>query len=376
MKIRPLAPLNYFRNNKKRTIPLIICVALCVFFIYVFSMYVQATFDISELTLFHGLKSYSMVYGNKDNKKLDAFLINRIEEEDSTEKVIQCGVEYTNFNMPIGGDNYLSVFKVNLDDMQYMMERIGLKLKDGKLPQKEDEIILHYRIAKSKSLKVGDIIGHDLKKEEALRGQYKVTGIMEGDSLTAFIPCSNIDNEKFKVLAVFHKDRRLEDSNSFLIKNIKSKEIKTLTYKDEMEESTASDSQMKVIFNITEVIVVIVMTLAIVNLGYVNFYHRRKEFGILHAVGYSRRLIIRRVFKEIFLLQSVGYIIGLILAIGTGFILKLNLFDKKGLPIVIFNSKSFIETAAIPIFICIFNIIPIARMLKKIDAISIVQGND
>ncbi|MDP4089312.1 MAG: ABC transporter permease [Bacillota bacterium] len=375
MQTRPLSPFNYYRGNKKRTIPVIVCTSLCIFFTYVLSIYVQATFMSDDLT--NGNEKYfSYVYSQKSSEKLDSAVIEKIMSFEDTERIVQCSREFTNFNMPIGGDAMMPIYKVSEEDMKFMIDTMGLKFKEGGFPGKEDEIALPERIAKSKSYKVGDIVGKSYKKGETLNGSYKLTGILQGDSLMGFIPYNGINREPKSMVLVFHKKDKVYEENDFLINNIKSQNTSVMTYRQLKQRQSSDNMQMQVVINILLVIVVVVMILAIVNLSYVHFFQRRREFGVLHAVGYSRRQIVKRAFVEMFVMQSLGYAIGIIMALGAGILLKTLLFDRKGLPFEVINLQAFVQTIIIPIFMSVFNIIPVSRMLAKIDAISIIQRNE
>lgn len=375
MRLKPLSPLNYYYNNKRKAIPVIICAALCVFFIYVFSMFVQAVFETDKYIITSD-KYFSFVSALTDKKGISEDLIRKINEDDNTELVIPCDVEFTNFNMPLGGDNILLVYKVTRNNINFMIDRMELKLVEGNIPNSEEEILLHSRLAKSKGLRIGDKIGHEVNKEEALNGVYTVAGIIDGESIISFIPFNNKGDNGYPALTVFHKKDKLYQSNEFLINNIKSSRIDVDTYTQSIDRQQGDNGQLKTILNIVQVIVVIVMTVAIVNLSYLHFFHRRKEFGILQAVGCTSKEITKKVFREIGILQLVGYLLGVTLAIAAGIFIKNSLFDRKGLPFTVLNIQSFMQTAVIPIFICIFNIIPVSRLLKRIDPIAIAQGKE
>ncbi len=375
MSIRPLGAINYFRNNKRRTIPLLVCCALCVYFIYIFSMYANSSLYMGEY-LVEGYKGYSILYPQKDAGDVNELLIQRIMQDESTDGVVECGVSYTSFNMPIGGNYYTKIYRVEKKDIEYMLERLGLGLIAGDLPESGGELLINYRIARSKKLTVGSEMGNQVNEREVLNGKYEVAGILDGEMLLGFIPVNDIKEEPYRVLLVFHKEGRLLQSNEFLERQIKSKDISVVTYKQVKSDMRNEGTSMNSIFNATQVIVVIVMTLAIVNLCYVHFYHRRREFGVLHAVGYSRAQIINRVFGEIAILQCIGFCSGIVLSILTGLAIKYFIFDPKGLPLQVLNSRSLLQTLTIPVFMTAFNIMPIARMLRKLDSISIIQGND
>jgi ABC-type lipoprotein release transport system permease subunit len=375
MRLKPLSPLNYYYNNKRKAIPVIICAATCVFFIYVFSMYVQAVFETDNYVIASD-KYFSFVSSLTDKSKINEDLIRKIKENENTEKVIPCNVEFTNFNMPLGGDNILLVYKVTEDDMNFMICRMELKLVEGKIPNRENEIVLHSRLAKSKGLQVGDKIGHEVNEGEALNGVYTVAGIVDGESIISLISSSEREAEGCSALAVFHKKDKLVESNDFLINSIKTSGIDVETYSESLNRQQNDNGQLKTILNIVQVIVVIVMTVAIVNLSYLHFFHRRKEFGILQALGCSGNEITKKVFREIGILQLVGYVLGLVLAIVAGIYIKNALFDKRGLPFQVISLQAFMQTAVIPIFICIFNIVPVSRLLKRIDPIAIAQGKE
>lgn len=376
--INPLSPRNYFKNNKKRTIPVVVSIIFAITFTYMGLGIFNSAFMSVDIVDLNKYKTYSFITPKNEGDKLSDSLINELKNDISTEKLIPINSKYTYYYNVLGGNMFAYVYCMKKNDVKFMMDRLNLKLKSGRLPETSEEIVLDYRLAANKSLKLGDKIGNEIDKKEILVGNYKIVGLIEGNSMLSF----SITDEKSQNLnlnnnvILIHKPESLKESNDSLKKlSEKFTSAKFTTFTRLKTEIDKEDDLGRTIINLIEFILLLVITLTVGNSTYVHFYHRKKEFGILYAVGYSRKEIIKKIFNELIFLNILSSILGLITAFILIFILSILIFEPKGISIKLIDIRTILQCLIIPIFIFIFSLVPISRMLKKLDFLEIIEGS-
>lgn len=378
MIINPLSPWNYFKNNKKRAIPVVASIILAITFTYMGLIIFNSAFMSEDIVVLNKYKTYSLITPKNEGDKLSDSLINDLENDISTEKLIPINSQYTYYYNVLGGNMFAYVYTMKKDDVKFMMDRLNLKLKSGRLPETSEEIVLDYRLAANKSLKLGDKIGNEIDKKEVLIGNYKIVGLIEGNSMVSF----SITDEKYQNLnlnsnvILIHKPENLKESNDSLKKlSEKFTSAKFTTFTRVKTEIDKDDALGRTIINLIEFILLLVITLTVGNSTYVHFYQRKKEFGILYAVGYSRKEVIKKIFNELLFLNILSSILGLLMAFILMLILSILIFEPKGIPLKLVDIKTILQCLIIPIFIFIFSLVPISRMLKKLDFLEIIEGS-
>jgi ABC-type antimicrobial peptide transport system permease subunit len=119
-----------------------------------------------------------------------------------------------------------------------------------------------------------------------------------------------------------------------------------------------------------------IVTLCVAFLYYLYFYQRRPEFGMLEALGHTRTMIISRAFREVLVINSLGLLPGLAATYCGGWLLNRMVFVKHGLPLVLWDSSYLWWLIPIPISITLCSIIPVWRIIKKVDPILMIEGEE
>ncbi|MGL5695107.1 MAG: ABC transporter permease, partial [Peptostreptococcaceae bacterium] len=137
--------------------------------------------------------------------------------------------------------------------------------------------------------------------------------------------------------------------------------LKSFTSKDNIEENYSlvnlykvdSDKSMVVLVGIVILIVVIATIIVIYNSFQINVAERMKQFGLLRSIGATKKQIRVIVFREATILLMIAIPIGLLLSVGTIYVLQgvLDLLMKENTPlsIVSIDIKTLIVSAIITI---------------------------
>ena len=81
----------------------------------------------------------------------------------------------------------------------------------------------------------------------------------------------------------------------------------------------------------------------------------------------------RLVIKEVLVLNSVAFMVGIILAVAFTFYITKSSFEDIGGTMVFIRGTAFILALLTPLFTSIFTLIPIFRNLTNVDGIKIIE---
>ena len=371
---KPLSYYLYFKSNKKKTLGIILSIALSILLIGVIQMFSDNTTDTyyRDLTKLNYVSTISSTKGSIPKETMES-----IKNNSTVDKIIMVNTYYYSMANIIGGFSSYTGYYMDEKDIPVLMDRMSMSLNEGNnLKNDEKTIIINSNIARARAKSIGGYMGNEVSTMDYFKGEYKINGIVEGDNIISFIAKSqeNIasNNEQFQQYLLLPKEGKLDEMNSFL-KQLPKDNIRLVTYEDMLQEKKADEEGLNTIFNILIIIIIVVLSVSLGNASYIHYFQRRKEFGLLKAIGQSGDKIILRMIKEISISSALGLAVGLILLLifkGIG-----NAFHTypKGISLFQINMQLIPKIIAIPIFICIFSIIPVSRLLVKIEPISIIE---
>jgi ABC-type antimicrobial peptide transport system permease subunit len=127
------------------------------------------------------------------------------------------------------------------------------------------------------------------------------------------------------------------------------------------------------LFGVVESVIAVVAAIALAGLIYTFFVQRREEFGILHAMGCGRWWLVLRTAKETVSVVGAAWLLGAVIC-GIGLVyIQTCLFAPKGLSLDFFNPMPWLFTLPIPLAVVAASTGMIARMLSRLDPVSIVE---
>lgn len=371
---KPLSYYLYFKSNKKKTLGMILSIAFSILLIGVIQMFTDNMSD----TYYRNLTKLNYVsFISSTNGNIPKETMQKIQNNSNVDRLILVNTYYYGIVDIIGSIAVYTGYYINANDIPIVLNRMDLKLNTLNLPKNgEEKIIINSNIARANGKSIGGHMGNEVSNTDYFPGKYEIKGIIEGDNIISFIAKSRekiaSSNEQFEQYLLLPKEGKLEEMNSFL-KGLPRDNIKLLTYQDILQEKIDAAQGMNTIFNILIIIIIVVLSVSLGNSSYVHYFQRRKEFGLLKAIGQGEDKIILRMIKEISISSALGLAGGLMLllifkGIGNAFYTYPN-----GLSLFQINVQLIPKIIAIPTFICIFSIIPVSRLLVKIEPISIIE---
>lgn len=376
--MKPLSIFKYYKSNRKKFLAVFTAVLLGVFLLYMVQMLIASTYQSSYRAFVEPKKYYSSI--SAKGKLLDNDILGRIKNFDAVEMTMPCIYHISNFNSRIAETSSTRVYALLAGDLEVLMERMGLKCIKGKIPAPgTHEIIMHKFLAENKNLKIGDKVGSYVDKGEKLTGEYTLAGIMDGGpmisftSLETYMKDYNITDASKYTTVILPKAGRIDALNKYL-DTFPPSSFEVSTYNSVRKNYEGTMESISLLLTCVSIIVIVIVSICVGFLFYIYFSQRRSEFGLLSAIGYTEQQVINRAFFEISGINIAGYCFGVILSIFTSLLLDQFVFQPKGQPLKLWAWDYFLIAFCVPLFVTLFSIVPVWRMLRKLDPISIIEG--
>lgn len=370
--MKPLSVLNYEKNNMRKSLPIIITLALAVFLVYFMYMVGDTIISTMRFDFINEFNGYTYLYSEK-GKIISDSTVDAVNKLTTKDRVIPTIYQNTRVTNIIGGGG-LDVYSMRKDDLNYIRHKLNITLKTGRLPQNDGEVLMNSKVAANKKLKVGDYIGNLSDSTELIAGKHKIVGMYDTDSTSiTLILDQNVLNEgtlSYMVTPLNDIHKMNKD-----IKGVISKDV-DMTSLETTQNFINKNTKLIIMCMIAiEAIVVIVVSITTGNTNFMHYYERKNEFGILCAEGYTNAQVLKKIILEVLFTCFVGYVLGVILSIFGSYMFKITMLDPKGQISQAFRLKYLYLTVIIPASAIIFSEIPVYRIIKNMDKIEIIEGN-
>ena len=375
--MKPLSVMKFYMNNRKRFLSIFISIVLSTVLIYLVQVLIDSAFSTSYKVFVEPQKYYSSITAK--GRLLDEKLVDEIKSLDSVKSVFPWVFRYTNFYINIGGNEGAKIFTVKHDDMLALMSLLELSLKEGRLPEPgTKEIAIHSLLAKNKNLRVGDKIGSNIDKEEAIYGERIIVGLIEGESIVSFesletwLKDNEVSFEYMLGMGILPKEGKEAQLNRYL-DSLHLSGMDVRTFHSVSTQFLHNIENIKIMLTFINILVIVIVSFSTGFMCYIYFSQRRSEFGILNAIGYSRQQIVNRAFIEITGMNVIGFIAGILISLLAGAVIHIVSYEPRGQILQLWNPECLMKAACVPLFVTAFSVIPVWRMLKRLDPILIIE---
>jgi ABC-type antimicrobial peptide transport system permease subunit len=288
------------------------------------------------------------------------------------------------------GNAEASPFGVYAEDMAFLIELYDLELKEGHLPRSgTNEMVIPEILAQNRDLKVGDVIGNPNQPAypgaTSLLVEFVISGIFaqpespQDGAGWGFISLEFLESSEafhlpdFPSLIIVPKSGQKQTLDRWLENELASDNAYVLTHHQEISRIQEMARQNMLGIALLEVVLGLVAALSLAVLNYIFTSQRQAEFGVLHALGYSRRQLVGRVFGETAFTTLASWGLSVILTLLLLLFMRFAVFDPRGLTFNLFNITPWLYTLPIPIVVLLVTAGSTARTLSKLDPISIIE---
>jgi len=378
--MKPLSALSYSKNNKKKLITSTISILVAVSFLYVLQTFVKSLGDSMYELNVNPYKNHMTIQSIEKDKPVPDNILTMLKDNPNVENIMPFVAYQTRYRIP-GCFTNASILGIRPEDIDYVMKKHSIILKEGRLPlENHKEVALDYRVSKNKKVKLGDKIGNSIDKDDTLNGEYTVVGIVEGNDFLSFMPYNTTitvanTNDTIvvqKSILVFPKVSKVSEVDNLLL-SFPKKEVAVMTLSENIKSYNEVASTMSTLDMIC-MLAVIVMVISVGSSKYVQFFSRKQELGILNAMGYTKKELMKKAFWEVLIINLLGFILGVIFGWLSSILINDGAFGAIGAVSVHFSSKGFFMALYVPLFTTLFTLIPVNRMISKLDPIVMIEG--
>lgn len=372
IEMKPLSVSKYIKNNKKSYITSIIAIALSIILGYGVECFIESIAESSYSSQVKPLEKAFTVTKTND-KEISLEYVDKLKKSDFVERLMPTRISSVKYSTQ-GNVSSVRVFSMFPEDMNYFMKKYDITLEKGSLPEEgKKEIAIDSRVALNNRVSIGESLG-DSKIVGILNSDYFLSVSSYYSTVDEVKQYKDTDKEELMRggMVIFPKEEKIEDLDN-LIKEFSKKDVNYSILSDAVESSQRNMASSKQIFDALFVLIVIVMVVTLSSSRYAQFINRKSEFGILNALGYSRGTLMKRALKEVVIFNLSGFIVGIIVAVISGFIITKAAFTDIGGIGVFISIKGIIISFLTPAFTALFTLIPIYRVLGRLDAITIIE---
>ena len=386
--MNPLSPFTYTLRHKRQTALLAILMALAVMGLYLLMGLFQESFVTPEYTINRYLSKFSLV--QPDSDVLDPAVAAQIRTHPDVAQVMpENNVEIAVPN--VGGlAFYFRLLGLQEADMSTVLTQSGVTVVAGQLPQpRTNGVALSREIVTALDLKIGDTFDWTKDDDNATFAHYanivsplEVVGILDGDVRLGIMSYDYLDShERYQHLArygvlVIAQPGREAAVDDFLRQTIRSPRIDVYTHKLVEEAAAAGQATLYALFAPIVLLVTAAITLVVGAINQLAFLRRLPEFGTLHAVGRSKRWLAHRLTLETAGLTAIGWILGILAALGGMAALSNAVYEPKGFSCDPFQLMALLLVAPMPLAVIGFTLLAASRALGRLDAVAIVERGE
>ncbi|HFF9329603.1 TPA: FtsX-like permease family protein [Clostridioides difficile] len=367
------------KQNKSKSILIIITIILSTLMLSSIGIYIVDAGAYQKENTIKYSGNYKGILANVDEKQAD--ILSNHADVELTGEMNGVGVE------KLEDDSNISLAYMNEDALKLN----SFEFIKGKLPSKENEIVLDSGALKALGYKNKDlgekikISYDDYKNDKKIEKEFIISGILKTSEISeagkyyyAIISESYMRNTRDMSQEDFNIYVKFNDKSNLSIEQTKEKldkianDIGLDTINTAVNENyiNALKPDMETIMGGVFVGLVIVLSsiLVIYNIFYISIVTKVQEFGKLRAIGATKKQIKNIVFKEGFILAGIAIPIGIIL----GYVLA-NIIIKSFMDIDVKSSRLPVILSVVVIsFISV--VLSLLKPMKVASKVSIVDA--
>jgi putative ABC transport system permease protein len=380
---KPLSSLTFSFRHRRRSILVILSTTLLVLSVTV-PVFLLSSITGAMKPYFSYLQYVSVIHASA-NYNLDPGIISQIKSHPSVAHTFSTIQLSARIVLPLGSGTDVNVFGVSETDLPILLDSFGLHLQEGRLPRTgSNEIVLSSTIIVNRDFQVGDIIGGNTDTgneliEDNIPVEMEIVGILSperpwlGFASYEFLNAHELTSTRSRRYIIVPHRGQKQVMDSWLLENVEPTQGQLVLHESEAREFNEMTTSIILTFAVLECMIAAVAAVALAALNTIFFNQRKTEFGILNAIGYSRMWLVLRTMKETVGVVSIAWVIGAGLC-GLGlFSMHFFFYGPRGMIIDFFNPTPWFLTLPIPLAVLASSAGVVARMLRKLDPVAIIE---
>ena len=374
---RPLAASTYLLRNAGKSVPFIAVITLAVMLVAgIVAMMNSIPFSIRTI---YAYSKEALVVGPRGNPELTPQFVAVVKKETPVpiERLMLVRAAPTVVKSIVGKWPF-SFLGMEQRDMKFFLHRNHGDNYVGRLPKPgAPEAMISEPIARNLHLAMGGELMGPKNTDGYSPMSVKVVGIAQTDRWFMF---GDIDYHRANhfppidlavVFAHNAKDQNILDR--WAEKRFKGERAGVFAY-HMLEKDT--NEMFKILYSVLDVVIgTLVLVITIMMGMLMNIYQSQRivEFGLLQALGYTRRQLLNKVLKESLTVVVFGWLFGVLCAYILLRVTENILMHPRAFALDAMDPTAFTYTLPIPISVMLAAIVTIVLRFRKFDPVSIVE---
>jgi hypothetical protein len=293
------------------------------------------------------------------------------------EKQIRCRNTIFNVKSIVGPWPFV-LYGFKSEDVGYVVQKFELGAIEGRLPAAgEPEVALTSQLATNLNLEIGDALLSPDDDRNYSPFPVKVVGIFESSEWMAFTSYGYLAVNHFPpidVFLLFAQNQEMQRKLDFWTEeSLRGERAVVFTYPSLQRDTRET---FRTLFKILNVVVgLLVVVIAIMMAMLVNIYltQRIVEFGLLQAIGITKKQLMARAIKEVSLVVVIGWVLGALLVYTLLSVIKVQLMDPRAYALNPVDPVAYGYTLSVPAVILAAAAITVWYRFKVFDPIAVVE---
>jgi len=383
---RPLSSRTFYLRHRRRGIMLVVGMALMILGV-AFPVFLTSVVISGLEPSFEYLRYVSRVSPGT-GPAVDPGVTAQIRSHPAVARVVPVIPLGLSVLVPPGSGTGVSVYGVAEDELSILIDLLGMRLVDGRLPRaRSNEIVISEAVARNRGLRVDDTIGRPIQEREEVDPmiaddipiEMVVVGLLSPDDLWLglasfeYLESHELTSSRPVHLLVLPAEGRKSELDAWLEESVASAQTDVNTYGAQRREFQQVTQSMLLLFAAVESIIALVAAIALATLNHIFFTQRREEFGTLHALGRSRPWLVLRTVKETGSAVAVAWLIGAAVCVAGLVCAQAIIYTPRGLSLDFFNPVPWLFTLPIPLAVIAVGTGTIARTLSRLDPVAVIE---
>lgn len=372
----PLSPYLYLVRNLGKTLPLVGVITLAVMLISgIVALVNSIPFSVRET---YSYARHQLAVMPRNDYTVSPELLKRFERAPvPVERMFDARVIGTQVKSIVGKWPFIVVC-IKQEDIGYFLKKVGNGKIEGRTPKAgEPEAVISEPVSRNLKLKIGNTLLGPNNKDSYSPMEVKVVGIVQSPewfmlgsyeyhAANHFPPYDNV-----MVFARTPREQRWLDR--WATRAFRGEKVELFAY-HMLERST--NEMFTTLYKILNVIIAtLVLVLTFLMAMLMNIYQSQRlvEFGLLEAIGYTRKALLKRVILESVVVIATGWALGVLGGYGLLKMVDATLMYPNAFSINVFDKSAYLYTAMIPLAILAAAILTVAIRFRKFDPVAIVE---
>lgn len=374
---RPLVASTFLLRNAGKTIPLVAVIVLAVMLVSGIVAMIDSI-PLSIRTIYRYSQQMVGITPRGDPAQTPVIRA-RVEKEAPVplERIVVCRATGAQVRSIVGKWPFV-VLGLGQDDMRYFLDRMSSRGVAGRLPEPgQPEALVSEPVARNLGLRRGSLLLGPVQDGAYSPEEVRVVGIADSDEWFMVTPIEYQRRHHFPpidVLLVFARD--LQDQaelDAWAVKAFKGERAQVFVYQ-ELERDT--QEMFRILYKILNVVIatlVLVITLMMAMLMNIYQSQRLPEYGLLQALGYTRRQLLGRAFGETLAVVLGGWVLGLVVAYSLLLVVRAQLMAPQAFALDPLDRMAFLYTIPIPVAILAAGALTVWSRFRRFDPVSVVE---